>query len=154
MTEKEFWQWFNEKSKEHGTLVTPATAAKMIGVRRQYIEKIVAAGRLTKHYYGELVFIGMNEINAEISRRAKKIEEKNQNPAIAKEKAKQERIIEQINKIRAENPPEEFSDELERMQEQTEWLEMQLAQEKQRPYSSEYREEETPQAPKDPDDPE
>lgn len=140
MTEKEFWQWFNEKTKEHGTLVTPATAAKMIGVKRQYIERIVAAGRLTKHYYGELVFIGMNEINAEISRRAKKIEERNKDPKIAEEKAKQEKIIEEIKRIRR-NPPQDPNEELARLKAKTEWLEEQLKQEKKEAFSSNYQDE-------------
>ncbi len=65
----DFLHWFNEKTKLYGVLVTPSTAAKLLGVRRQYIEKIVSAGRLTKLRYGQLVFLGMNEINAEKIRR-------------------------------------------------------------------------------------
>ena len=60
-----------EKEKMVGSLVTPATAAKMIGITPQYLDKIVNAGRLTKHYSPEdnIPFIGMNEIKQEIARR-------------------------------------------------------------------------------------
>ena len=69
-----FLEWFTEKEKAVGSLVTPATAAKMIGITPQYLDKIVNAGRLTKHYSPEdnIPFIGMNEIKQEIARREEK----------------------------------------------------------------------------------
>lgn len=69
-----FLEWFTEKEKTVGSLVTPATAAKMIGITPQYLDKIVNAGRLTKHYSPEdnIPFIGMNEIKKEIARREEK----------------------------------------------------------------------------------
>ena len=69
-----FLEWFTEKEKTVGSLVTPATAAKMIGITPQYLDKIVNAGRLTKHYSPEdnIPFIGMNEIRQEIARREEK----------------------------------------------------------------------------------
>ena len=69
-----FLEWFTEKEKAVGSLVTPATAAKMIGITPQYLDKIVNAGRLTKHYSpgDNIPFIGMNEIKQEITRREEK----------------------------------------------------------------------------------
>lgn len=67
--EKDFWTWYTETSKTAGSLVTPSSAGKMLGTSRQYIEKLVAAGRIKKYYFDDLPFIGLNDINIEIIRR-------------------------------------------------------------------------------------
>jgi len=99
MTEKSFWEWYNEKEKTTGSLVTPASATKMIGVSRQYVEKLINAGKLKKHYFEDMPFIGMNDINKVIATRNKKIEEENRKDLIWY-KAQQEIVKEKIEKIR------------------------------------------------------
>ena len=77
MEKMSFHEWYIETAQKAGCLVTPANATKMIGCSRQYIEKITKQGRLTKYYYEELPFIGMNEINQLIAKRhAKKARSK------------------------------------------------------------------------------
>ena len=68
-----FWKWYNETAKEQGgSLVAPATAAKMIGTTRQYLERLIESGKIKKHYFVDMPFIGMKDINEEIIRRMSK----------------------------------------------------------------------------------
>jgi ApbE superfamily uncharacterized protein (UPF0280 family) len=69
----DFWKWYNETAKEQGgSLIPPATAARMIGTTRQYLERLVESGKIKKHYYQDMPFIGMKDINEEIIRRMAK----------------------------------------------------------------------------------
>ena len=92
-TQNDFLEWYITKEKEIGSLVTPATAAKMIGVTQQYLDKIVIAGRLTKYYSPDNVpFLGMNEIKQEIARREEKRKQK-------EGKSKTELLEDEIQKL-------------------------------------------------------
>lgn len=69
----DFWKWYTETAKEQGgSLLAPATAARMIGTTRQYLERLVESGKIKKHYYQDMPFIGMKDINEEIIRRMAK----------------------------------------------------------------------------------
>lgn len=96
--EKNFWEWYNETSKTAGSLVTPASAGKMLGTTRQYIEKLATAGRLKKYYFDDLPFIGLNDINAEMIRRKLKIEKENDARKLLK-KAQKEQLLDEIKKL-------------------------------------------------------
>jgi hypothetical protein len=96
MTEqKNFWEWYVEISEKEGNLVTPATAAKMLGTSRQYIEKLANAKRLKKHCFDNLPFIGMKDINKEIIRRQQKRLKLITNPAYIE-------LLPEINKLEDE----------------------------------------------------
>lgn len=69
MIDLSFYQWFTETEKTAGSLVIPSHAAKMLGVSRQYMEKIVISGRIKKHYFEDVSFVGMHDINKEMARR-------------------------------------------------------------------------------------
>lgn len=97
--EKNFWEWYQSTAEKEGALVTPSTAAKMLGVKRQYIEKLVFMEYLKKHYYEDLPFIGLNDINKEIIRRQRKLLINMRNPNELHEKAKIEKLKERIGEL-------------------------------------------------------
>lgn len=139
MTEKSFWEWYNETEKVTGSLMTPASAAKMLGTTRQYIEKLVNAGRLTKYYYEDLPFIGMNEITKEIARRKERAQ-KESNPETLLQRAKIEQLESEIDKVRQEYTNEMIKNkETEETDNYIDYLEKVLAQEKLHPFSTEYK---------------
>lgn len=67
-----FLEWFQETTEKAGHLLIPATAAKLLGTTRQYLNRLEEAGRIKKHYYEKQPYIGMNDINKEILRRQNK----------------------------------------------------------------------------------
>ena len=75
---KNFWEWYVETSKTAGSLVTPSSAARMIGTSRAYIDKLAATLKIQKYYFHcedgtALPFIGMNDINEVIAKRKRKM---------------------------------------------------------------------------------
>ncbi len=139
MTEKSFWEWYNETEKVTGSLMTPASAAKMLGTTRQYIEKLVNAGRLTKYYYEDLPFIGMNEITKEIARRKERAQ-KESNPETLLQRARIEQLEAEIDKVRQEYENMMNKDrKIEKDNDYIAYLEDILAKEKLHPFSTEYK---------------
>lgn len=72
--EKDFWEWYNEKNKQEGGLVSKTNAARMIGTTKQYVDRLVKNKKLKSHTYDGLEFIGFNEISKEIIRRERRQE--------------------------------------------------------------------------------
>lgn len=44
--EKTFWEWYVETSKTAGSLVTPSSAARMVGTSRAYMDKLASTGKI------------------------------------------------------------------------------------------------------------
>jgi len=65
----DFFNWYTKKAKEYDGLLTPANAAKMIGISTQHLNRIIETGRITKHYFEKTPFIGLTEVYEEIQRR-------------------------------------------------------------------------------------
>ena len=102
-----FWKWYNETSKEQGgSLVAPATAARMIGTTRQYLERLIETGKIKKHYFQDMPFIGMKDINEEIIRRMSKEYE---NCVITKMSDEEIAIAEEIQRRKEEEENEEIA---------------------------------------------
>lgn len=106
MEDKTFYEWFNKTEETAGSLVTPASAAKMIGITRQYLERLTKAGEIKKYYYDELPFIGMKDIEKIIAKRKKRIEKENRKDILL-QKAYEEELKRKINKIRQQKAKEE-----------------------------------------------
>lgn len=70
--ENDFYNWYLQKAEENKGLVNPATAAKLIGISTQHLNRIVEMGRITKIYYDNTPFVGMIEVYEEIKRREAK----------------------------------------------------------------------------------
>lgn len=68
----DFLKWYTQKARENDGLISPASAAKMIGISTQHLNRIVEMGRITKHYFEKTPFIGLTEIYEEIQRRQAK----------------------------------------------------------------------------------
>jgi hypothetical protein len=68
----DFFKWYTEKEKEYNGLITPANAAKMIGISAQHLNRIIEMGRIKKHYFEKTPFIGISEVYEEIQRREAK----------------------------------------------------------------------------------
>jgi len=72
----DFFLWYTETADENRGLVSPATAAKLIGISTQHLNRIIESGRIQKIYFQKTPFIGMKEVHEEIERReAKQISE-------------------------------------------------------------------------------
>ncbi|MBN2640327.1 MAG: hypothetical protein JXR78_01600 [Victivallales bacterium] len=71
-----FREWYRKKVKENGNLVTPATAARLLEISTQHLNRIIELGRIKRYYFNNIPYIGMNDINREIVYR---YEKKNQN---------------------------------------------------------------------------
>lgn len=77
MTETEdFKSWFERVSEKEGTLVVPATAAKLLKTTQPYIHRLEEQGKIKKHYYDNQPYIGMNDINKELLKRQEKQQRK------------------------------------------------------------------------------
>lgn len=71
-----FYEWYIENAEKYRGLTSPATAAKLIGISTQHLNRIIETGRIEKLYFEKTPFIGISEINDEIQRReAKKASE-------------------------------------------------------------------------------
>jgi len=102
-----FWKWYNETAKEQGgSLVAPATAARMIGTTRQYLERLIESGKIKKHYFEDMPFIRMKDINEEIIRRMSKEYE---NCVITKMSDEEIAIAEEIQRRKKEEENEEIA---------------------------------------------
>ena len=134
---KNFWEWYVETSKTAGSLVTPSSAARMIGTSRAYMDKLASTGKIQKYYFHcedgtTLPFIGMNDINEIIAKRKRKIEQEN-DPRILELKARREQKLEEIEaiqrkKIEAQQEEEEIPDdmvmdEIQQLEEEIKFLE-------------------------------
>ena len=118
---KNFWEWYVETSKTAGSLVTPSSAARMIGTSRAYMDKLASTGKIQKYYFHcedgiTLPFIGMNDINEIIAKRKRKIEQEN-DPRILELMARREQKLEEIEAIRrkkfeAQQEDEELTDDI------------------------------------------
>lgn len=134
MENKTFYDWFNKTEETAGSLVTPASAAKMIGITRQYLERLAKAGEIKKYYYDELPFIGMRDIEKIIAKRKKRIEQENRKDILL-QKAYEEELKRKINRIRQQKAKEEYDafavvDENEEYNQYINYLEQVLAEEK------------------------
>ncbi len=124
--DKNFIDWYKKTEEETGSLVTPASAAKMIGISRQYLEKIILAGRIKKYYYKDIPFIGMNDINKEYERRKEKIQKENEKETILF-KSREEELLAQIEQLKREKEEiirqQEFKEFAKNNPDQVEWIE-------------------------------
>lgn len=135
--EKTFWEWYVETSKTAGSLVTPSSAARMVGTSRAYMDKLASTGKIQKYYFHcedgtALPFIGMNDINEIIAKRKRKIEQEN-DPRILELLAKREQKLEEIEAIRRkkleaqqeeeEMPDDIANDQIQQLEEEIEFLE-------------------------------
>ena len=141
MENKSFWEWYNETEKEAGSLITAASAAKMLGKTRQYIEKLVNNGRLKKYYYENMPYIGMNEINKEIIKKQdkiKKINKKDNLLFLAKKEEYENRIKEARKNYNKDNSNEDWV-EIKKQEEYLKNLEEIASNEEINPYSTGYK---------------
>jgi hypothetical protein len=69
---QDFLEWYKETEKENGSLVTPATAARLLEISTQHLNRIIELGRVKKHYYDKIPYIGMNDIDQEMEHRKQK----------------------------------------------------------------------------------
>ena len=140
---KNFWEWYVETSKTAGSLVTPSSAARMIGTSRAYMDKLASTGKIQKYYFHcedgiTLPFIGMNDINEIIAKRRKKIEQEN-DPRILELKAKREKMLDEIESIQRkkqeqqqeaeETPDDVIEEEIEKLEEEIKVLDQKKAEE-------------------------
>ena len=73
-----FFIWYQEQEKKYKGLVSQSTAARLIGISTQHLNRIIDSGRIQKIYFENTPYIGMSEIYEEIERReAKKKSEEN-----------------------------------------------------------------------------
>lgn len=76
MEKEDFKNWFERISAKEGTLVVPATAAKLLKTTQPYIHRLEEQGKIKKHYYDNQPYIGMNDINKELIKRQEKQQRK------------------------------------------------------------------------------
>jgi hypothetical protein len=91
---------YREKEKETEGLVNPATAARLLGMTSQHLNRIVQLGRIKKHKYENLTYMGMNDVDAEIKRRS---ERKRSNEIV-----KNQKTLNANNAINVDRFPEEL----------------------------------------------
>lgn len=68
-----FFIWYSEKAEEFRGLVSPATAAKLIGISTQHLNRIIESGRIEKLYFEKTPFIGLSAVHEEIEHREAKL---------------------------------------------------------------------------------